>query len=525
MRIGIDVGGTNTDAVAMDGDTVAASCKTATTEDVGSGIATALAEVLADGRIDKSAIETVMIGTTHFTNAFVKRKRLLQVGIIRIALPAARLLPPMIDWPADMRAAVGPHRHMVGGGYQFDGRLNVALDEKAVAETARALRAEGITSFAVAGVFCQVNSAQEERAAEIVLNEVPEATVTQSHNIGRIGLIERENAAIMNASLAALSRQVVGSFREALAHHGIEAPFYISQNDGSLMSAEAVEQYPVLTFASGPTNSMRGAAYLSDAKDAVVVDVGGTTTDIGVLTNGFPRESAIASDVGGVRTNFRMPDIIALGLGGGSRIHDHGGPLTVGPDSVGFRLTEQALVFGGKTLTATDIAVAAGQADIGERSRLDGLGREVIEAALDAIHNTIEVGVDRMKTSAEPVPLILVGGGAILVSQPIADTDRVITPEHAAVANAIGAAIAQIGGEIDRIFSYEQLGRDKALEIAGAEATAKAIEAGANPDTVEVVELDELPLTYMPGGAVRLRAKAVGELRRAAAPSDGDTSP
>ena len=520
MRIGIDVGGTNTDAVVMDGDTVAAWCKTTTTEEVGSGIATALAEVLADSGIDKGEVETVMIGTTHFTNAFVERKRLLPVGIIRIALPAARLLPPMIDWPEDMRAAVGRHRYMVGGGYQFDGRVNVALDESAVAETARALKAEGITAFAVAGVFCQVNAAQEERAAEIILNEVPEATVTQSHNIGRIGLIERENAAIMNASLAALSRQVVGSFREALAQHEIAAPFYISQNDGSLMSAEAVEHYPVLTFASGPTNSMRGAAYLSGAKDAIVVDIGGTTTDIGVLTNGFPRESAIASDVGGVRTNFRMPDIIALGLGGGSLIHG-GEPLTVGPDSLGYRLREQSLVFGGNTLTATDIAVAAGQADIGERSRLDGVSREVIEAAVDAIHDKIEVGVDRMKTSAAPVPLILVGGGAILVSRPIAGTDRVITPEHAAVANAIGAAIAQIGGEIDRIFSYEALGREKALEIAGQEAKAKAIEAGARPDTVEVVELDELPLTYMPGGAVRLRAKAVGDLRRAAAASPG----
>ena len=407
---------------------------------------------------------------------------------------------------------------MVGGGYQFDGRVNVALDETAVAEAARTLKAEGVTSFAVAGVFCQVNSEQEERAAEIILDEVPDATVTQSHKIGRIGLIERENAAIMNASLAALSRRVVGSFREALAHHGIDAPFYISQNDGSLMSAAAVEQYPVLTFASGPTNSMRGAAYLSDAKDAVVVDIGGTTTDIGVLTNGFPRESAIASDVGGVRTNFRMPDIISLGLGGGSLIH-HDGPMAVGPDSVGYRLAEQSLVFGGETLTATDIAVAAGQADIGEPSRLDGIDAAVIEAALDAIHAKIEIGVDRMKTSAEPVPLILVGGGAILVSRPIVGTDRVITPAHASVANAIGAAIAQIGGEIDRIFSYEQLGRDKAIEIAGSEATAKAIEAGAEPDTIEVVELDELPLTYMPGGAVRLRAKAVGELRRARDPS------
>ena len=214
-----------------------------------------------------------------------------------------------------------------------------------------------------------------------------------------------------------------------------------------------MEQYPVLTFASGPTNSMRGAAYLSDAKDAVVVDIGGTTTDIGVLTNGFPRESAIASDVAASGPISACPTSPRSASAAAVRIHV-GEPLTVGPDSVGYRLSEQSLVFGGETLTATDIAVAAGQADIGERSRLDGLDSAVVDAVIDAMHATIEVGVDRMKTSAEPVPLILVGGGAILVSRPIAGTDRVITPEHAAVANAIGAAIAQIGGEIDRIFSY-----------------------------------------------------------------------
>lgn len=514
MRIGVDVGGTNTDAVLMDGGEVKASCKTTTTEDVSSGITSAITEVLTAGKVEKSGIESVMIGTTHFTNAFVERKHLLEVGVIRIALPAARLLPPMIDWPKDMRDQVGRYRHMVRGGYQFDGRENVPLDEKAVAEIARELKSKGVTSFAVTGVFCQVNSSQEERAAEIIRDEVPDASITQSHNIGRIGLIERENAAIMNASLAALSTRVVSSFREALAGLGIDAPFYISQNDGTLMNAEMVEQYPILTFASGPTNSMRGAAYLCDTKDAIVCDIGGTTTDIGVLANGFPRESAIAVDVGGVRTNFRMPDITALGLGGGSLVRSNG-KLTVGPDSVGYRLIEDGLVFGGDTLTATDIAVAAGQADIGERAKVSHLDGSLVKASLDEIHTMIEVGIDRMKTSAEPVPLILVGGGSILVSRQIAGTTDTITPDHAPVANAIGAAIAQIGGEVDRVFSYETLGREAAIESASAEARQKAIEAGASPDSIEIVELDELPLTYMPGGAVRLRAKAVGDLVQA----------
>ena len=511
MRIGVDVGGTNTDAVLMDGEEIKATCKTTTTEDVSSGITTAIDTVLKTGKADKSAIDTVMIGTTHFTNAFVERKHLLEVGVIRIALPAARLLPPMIDWPADMREKVCQNRHMVRGGYQFDGRENVALDEKEIATIARDLKAKGIYSFAVAGVFCQVNSAQEERAAEIIRQEVPDAVVTLSHNIGRIGLIERENAAVMNASLAALSSRVVTSFREALTTLGIDAPFYISQNDGTLMSAEMVEHYPVLTFASGPTNSMRGAAYLCDVKDAIVADIGGTTTDIGVLANGFPRESSIAADVGGVRTNFRMPDITALGLGGGSLIAGDD-DITVGPQSVGYRLVDEGLVFGGDTLTATDIAVASGQVDIGDGKRVARLSKSMVKKALDEIHQKIEIGIDRMKTSADPVPLILVGGGSILVSRQIAGTTDTITPDHAAVANAIGAAIAQIGGEIDRVFSYEQLGREAAIEIAGNEARQKAVEAGAVPASIEIVELEELPLTYMPGGAVRLRAKAVGDL-------------
>ena len=162
-------------------------------------------------------------------------------------------------------------------------------DEKAIASAAKDMQAKGIRTVAVSGVFSPVNSAMEVRAGEIILNELPDASVTLSSRIGRIGLLERENAAIINASLAGLSASFVASFERALTELNIKAPFYISQNDGTLMSAEFVEKYPVLTFASGPTNSIRGAAYLSGLKDALVVDIGGTTTDIGVLVNGFPR--------------------------------------------------------------------------------------------------------------------------------------------------------------------------------------------------------------------------------------------
>ena len=141
------------------------------------------------------------------------------------------------------------------------------------------------------------------------------------------------------------------------------------------MEAAAATALPVMTFASGPTNSMRGAAFLSGLADAMVVDVGGTSTDIGQLRRGFPREANSVVEVGGVRTLFRMPDLLSIGLGGGSLVARD--PLAVGPQSVGYRLTREALVFGGDTLTATDAAVAAGIADIGDRRRVADLPRAI----------------------------------------------------------------------------------------------------------------------------------------------------
>lgn len=512
MRIGIDVGGTNTDAALMDGLTVLATCKTPTTPDVSGGITKALETVLTDSKVAASAIEAVMIGTTHFTNAFVERKRLLPVGVVRLALPAASGLPPLTDWPEELGAAMGGHIHMVAGGYEFDGREISPLDETAVAKAAREFKSSGLRTVAISSVFSPVNSGMEERAAAIIRDELPDAAISLSNEIGRIGLLERENAAIMNASLADLAAAVVSSFRSALKQHKIKAPFFISQNDGTLMSAEFVERYPVLTFASGPTNSMRGAAFLADAKDAMVVDIGGTTSDIGMLINGFPRESAVAVDIGGVRTNFRMPDVLAIGLGGGSIVRDGGDGVTVGPDSVGYELTERALVFGGDTLTATDIAVAAGHADIGERSRVTGLDAALVNRATEEIQRLLDDAVDRMKTAAGDLPLILVGGGTVLVSRPIKGTSEMNVPENAGTANAIGAAIAQVGAEVDKVYSFESMGRDNALAQAKEEASSKAVAAGADPDTIEIVDIEEVPLAYLPGGSCRVRVKAVGDL-------------
>jgi N-methylhydantoinase A/oxoprolinase/acetone carboxylase beta subunit len=241
-----------------------------------------------------------------------------------------------------------------------------------------------------------------------------------------------------------------------------------------------------------------------------VVDIGGTTSDVGMLMHGFPREAAVSVDIGGVRTNFRMPDVLAIGLGGGSLVRDEG--ARIGPDSVGYELTSRAMVFGGDELTTTDIVVAAGLQDIGERSRVTHLSPALIETALDTMHRMADVAVDRMKTSAEPMPVILVGGGAILVSRGLPSASKVVHPPYSSVANAIGAAVAQVGGEVDRVFAVEGTTREAVLDIAKAEASERAVAAGAERSSVKIVEVEDVPLAYLPGNATRIRVKAVGDL-------------
>lgn len=143
--------------------------------------------------------------------------------------------------------------------------------------------------------------------------------MTISSDIGQMGLLERENSAIVNASLRGLAQRTVEAFKTALKRLGLTAALFITQNDGTLMSCDMAARYPVLTFNSGATNSMRGAAYLSGERDAIVVDIGGTSTDIGRLANGLTVDSATDVELsGGVMTNFRMPDVCCFNLGGGT---------------------------------------------------------------------------------------------------------------------------------------------------------------------------------------------------------------
>ena len=338
--------------------------------------------------------------------------------------------------------------------------------------------------------------------------------VSISSEIGSMGLIERENATILNAALYKVAQSFTEGFAKSLADDGVtNAQVYLSQNDGTLMTMEYARRYPILTIACGPTNSIRGAGYLSQMKNAIVIDVGGTTTDLGVIQNGFPRESGVAVTIGGVRTNFRMPDVVSIGLGGGSIVRQReDGTVTVGPDSVGYQITEKALCFGGDICTATDIAVRLGMTELGDKTLVQGLDEEFAKKAMDAIRALCEDSIDAMKVSSEDVDVILVGGGSIILPEDLAGAKTVSKYEFGGVANAIGSAISKVSGTYEQLIDYNVIPRDEALAKARAEAVELAVAAGAIRETVEIIDAEDVPLQYYPGNTCRVKIKAAGDL-------------
>lgn len=393
------------------------------------------------------------------------------------------------------------HYALVKGGLEVDGNLISEIDEEEIKQQCQVIAGKGIRSIVLNGVFSPIDTAyqQEERAAEIVKAVLPEAHVVLSKEVANLGFLERENAAILNASILPFARKTIRSFQEPIKRLGLKCPVFITQNDGTILSREAASRLPIRTFSSGPTNSMRGAAYLvqGESKEAMmVVDVGGTTTDVGLLlANGFPRQAAAFSEFAGVRVNFSCPDVKSIGLGGGSIVREKDGETTVGPDSVGYKIQTEALVFGGGIPTTTDYTVAADTSiSIGNADGVKHLTQEGIQSYKAVVKKMLEKVIDTMKTSPEDLPVLLVGGGAVIAPDELSGASRVIKPEWSGVANAIGAAMARVSIVIDTVKSTEVKNIKTLLEEISKDAIQKAVDSGASRDSVDIVEVETLPL-------------------------------
>ncbi|KAL5382674.1 hypothetical protein PMIN06_002218 [Paraphaeosphaeria minitans] len=528
LRIGVDVGGTNTDGVILDptksqdtGRGIVAWHKAPTTTDPSHGIAAAITTMFKSASIEPSSVASVTIGTTHFVNAVITRDhtRLSRVAVIRLGAPFSKHAPPCVDWPAPLRNLILGHHALLKGGIEVDGNLISDIREAEIVEQCNIIKEKGIRSIVINGIFSPIDTVekQEERVAEIVKRELGNVDVVLSKTVANLGFLERENAAILNASVLSFAQRTIASFQEPIKKLGLDCPVFITQNDGTIFSGDAAARLPIRTFSSGPTNSMRGAAFLVGKQDygeaMMVVDVGGTTTDVGLLlANGFPRQQAAYSELSGVRMNFSYPDVKSIGLGGGSLVRRIEGKLYVGPESVGYKLPEKALVFGGDVPTATDYTVAAAKdLEIGDRTKVQGqLAGDDIDAFKAETKRMLEEIIDTMKTSPEDLPVLLVGGGAVIAPDELRGASRVIKPEWSGVANAIGAAMARVSAVIDTVKSTEKTSEKELQAEIEEEAKRKTIEAGASADSIEVVEVESLPLPYI-AHKTRFIVRAAGD--------------
>ncbi|KAK8038346.1 d-amino acid hydantoin hydrolase (hydantoinase) [Apiospora phragmitis] len=507
VRIGVDVGGTNTDAVAINptqqsepGRGVLAHHKTPTTPDVTAGIEAAVGAVLEKSHLAADTIASVTVGTTHFINA----------------LPEGD--PALLGVPPALTKIIKGYVGYCDGGLHIDGSEEAPIVEAQVVERCREIKALGLTAVVVVGAFSPIDEVfqQEDRVREIVLREMPPGTdVVVSHEVANIGLLERENASILNAAILQYARRTVRGFRRAMKALNLHCPLFLTQNDGTLLDAAAAarDPHPHVQLRSHQLHARGCLSRGHDTQDssAIVADIGGTTTDVGVLLpSGLPRQASAYVTVAGVRVNYSMPHLHSVGLGGGSIVRRaDDGKVTVGPGSVGHYLTREALVFGGKVVTASDIAVAVGRAQMGTCAV--NLEPSLVTNAETQIKKLLEGVIDLIKTSPEPLPVLLVGGGAVLAPSSLEGALELRHPPFSDVANAVGAAISNVGGTVDVIQSVADQSIKEAVERAKAMAIQRAIDAGAERDSVRVAEEESYPVTYV-ANKLRTVVKAIGKL-------------
>ncbi|KAK6202509.1 uncharacterized protein RJT21DRAFT_118560 [Scheffersomyces amazonensis] len=536
LLIGIDVGGTNTDSVLLDPTKskesnrgVLAWNKSNTTSDVSNGIESAIKSLFEQvPNVKKEEILAVTIGTTHFINAVIEKDkaRLDKVAVLRLCGPYSRTTPPFADFPSGLKSILNGYIGFLDGGHYVHGDEVQPINEAEVLEHCQKIKELRLKSVVLVGQFSPMVNDHEDEVEKIIAKALPDISIVKSYEISGLGFLERENAAILNAAILRFAKKVIISFNAAVQRIGLTCPVLLTQNDGTILSSHIARRIPISTFSSGATNSMRGASFLCAGEDelkdtsVIVVDVGGTTTDVGILLHtGFPRQAASHSLVGGVRMNFSMPHVESIGLGGGSIVRISNEEVSVGPDSVGNEILKRSIICGGDTVTATDVTIAFNgsiydDVKIGNFNLVDKtFDHSIMENFTKEVTHKLEKVIDRMRTSPDPLPVLLVGGGSFIVPNALEGASKVLRPPFYNVANAIGAAMSKISGSVHtiKLLPPDSMSKEDFLEKCIEEARSQAIQRGALKSSITVVELSHDPVPYVPN-TYEFHVKVVGDV-------------
>jgi N-methylhydantoinase A/oxoprolinase/acetone carboxylase beta subunit len=457
MLIGIDVGGTTTDAVIVDGNKVVKTAYVPTDHDnLLKCLLGALDELVAG--VDTAKVERVVLSTTLITNMIAEGKT-DPVALVLIPGPGTN--------PKDYNLG---ESIILDGAIDFRGSEIDQLREAQIRDAASQIKDKGLSRVAVVGKFCQRNHSHELKAGEILAAGLPEAHIELGHKVsGQLNFPRRAATTMLTAATKEKYGQFARDVAAALKERKITAPVYILKADGGTLPLDRSLAMPVETIFSGPAASIMGVmALTAPGQTSVVVDIGGTTTDLALILSGKPLLSAKGARVDSMLTHVRAFAVKSVAIGGDSAVAVNGGSLTVGPHRDG-----PPMCMGGSCPTPTDALRVLGFSSIGEGAKAEqamqmlaqSLGctskdaaQKIVDAVVDRI--VFEVGemfrewesepayriweiVSKEKLSAQNV--VGVGGGAPPLVPLVAERLKAVAlvPQYAPVANAIGAAVAR----------------------------------------------------------------------------------
>lgn len=543
MILGIDVGGTHTDAVLLNGRfEVVASAKVLTNpENLIVSFREATSKILDGGGLKQ--LERIVLSTTMSTNAIVQN-RVDRVGMILAAGPGLALEMLRINEDTRFISGYMNHRGLEAAG----------LDEREVRDAADSLREKGIRHLGIAGKFSTRNPDLEQKIGDIVEGNFEHLSFGHRMS-GNLNYPRRIATTYLNAAIWRIYNRFVEDILRFTTEIGTTAPVYILKADGGTSEISQSAKYPVGTILSGPAASIMGILSLAGGKeDAVALDIGGTTTDIALFADGVPLLEPFGVTIEGRKTLVRGLQTRSIGTAGDSWVRWEKGELRIGPEREG-----PAMAFGGPFPTPTDAMIVLGLTKIGDREKavaaMTLLGEEAktspgetarivfektcgriaeaVREVLDEINNKPVYTIHEMLEGKviEPKVLYVVGGPAEAMAPRLGELlgCRPALPKHADVANAVGAALARTTTEITLLADTEKkiltiveegirqdipgrFSRDDALFICREKLLERALKMGAREEDLimEIIEDQEFNMVrgfYTTGKNIRIKAQ------------------
>ncbi len=516
MKIGIDIGGTNTHVVLVsDQGRLVVAAKHMTTSDILTGVYCAVKSLFERTSISPAEIKGIFIGTTQVINALFEEKLIAKTALIRIGNKRSKITPAL-NWPPALKSFLKEVFYLESNNC-YNGTSSQVMDYHNELELiCQKIANDSVEAICIVGTYSPMFEAEELHVKNEIKKRIPNISVTTSYQLGSIGYIERENTSLLNTLLSKVSREILDELASIFSSLSLTCPFWLTQNNGSLMTVQEAIEFPVLTIASGVTNSLRGAAIISSLKDMIAVDIGGSKIYAGRVRNGQLKEVTMSTNFFGIDASLVIPEFITLPFGGGSLTSIENGQVNILP-SISTDIEKEGLAWGGESWTVSDSFLKLFPLTFYDQkidvSRLECLPFNECNEVVRYVMSQLKSVLDLLQDHESELPVVLVGGGSPLFNERLfGKYKRVMNPSGYPISGAIGACFAPVSGVIDKVYWLNNRSKEEIIEEAVSTCKNIVLEKGANPSSIQVSYVEEYPFAYLRGEILRVKTKATGEL-------------